>query len=205
MLARQRLDQIRDLLPRARRAGSEGRQVGPAGANTASLYQEVLGLDATQPEGLAGVQRIAGVLAKEVESALAAGDKVPAERYVAWLRALQPNTGLLLKLEARLRALDASALALRTRQQGRYSLSALHIERTRSDLDHQPLDLCTIDQAIDGRTSAQDRDGPEAALLSRMLHRRTFPPPSAVERSPCLTFPSPTFLPSALPWSKSSP
>jgi hypothetical protein len=39
---------------------------------------------------------------------------------VGLIRALQPNDGSLLELEARVRALDASPVVLSTRQQDRY-------------------------------------------------------------------------------------
>ena len=171
IMARQKADQIRELLLRARRACAEGRLIEPADDNAAFLYKAVLALDATQAEAREGTQRIAGVLKKEVEFAAAAGDQARARQYVGLIGSLQPNDGSLPELEARLRALDASPVLLSTRQQDRYSLSAQSIERARSHLDNQPLNLRTLDQAIDeyDRAAALVPDSPGLPLLKERI------------------------------------
>jgi hypothetical protein len=152
LLARQTEDQIRELLLRARRAAAAGRLIEPSielGSETVvAVYKQVLALAPSQPEALAGLERVRAVLARETEFAAFAGDKARAQAYVALLRSLQPNAGALLELEARVQALDASPVVLSARQRDRYGRSAQSIERARSYLDNQRLDLRTITQAL---------------------------------------------------------
>jgi hypothetical protein len=148
-LARLKAERIQELLVRARRNYADGRVIEPAADNAASLYNQVLALDPTQVEAVAGAKRIVGVLAEEVERAAVAGDKGRAEQYIAQIRTLQPADPSLLGLQARLQALNSSPVVLSSRQQDRYSRSAQSIDRARSYLDNQPLNIRTIDQVID--------------------------------------------------------
>jgi len=171
LLARQTADRVRELLLRARRSAAGGRLTEPSTENAAALYQEVLALDPMQTEALAGVERIVAVLTREVEFAAVAGDKARARAYVAQIRSLQPAAGALLELDARVQALEASPVSLSTRQQDRYSLSAQSIDRAKRYLDNQPLDLRTIDQALDeyDRAAALAPSAPGLPLLKERI------------------------------------
>jgi len=147
--ARLKAETIKELLDRAQRDYAEGRLIEPANNNAAHRYKEILVLDPTQLEALAGAKRIVGILAAEAEHVAIAGDQARTQQYIAQIRALQPQDGSLLELDARLNALLASPVVLSARQQQRYNRSAQRIDNAYDVLKNQPLDLRTLDQAID--------------------------------------------------------
>lgn len=147
--ARLKAERIDELLARAKRNYAEGQLIEPASNNAALHYREVLTLEPNQLEALAGAQRIVDILAAEAERTAAAGDRQRTRQYIAQIRSLRPDDDSLRELDARLKALNESPVVLSARQQDRYDRSAQSIERATEMLKTAPLDLRTLDAAVD--------------------------------------------------------
>jgi hypothetical protein len=147
---RQRLTaaRIQQLLAQAKRDSDAGRLLEPPRNNAAEAYREVLALDPSQLEALVGAKRIIRIVAAEAERTAAAGDRGRTQKYIAAIRALQPNDPSLPELAARLRAMQESPVVLSVRRQERYGRSAESIERAYEALQSQPLDQRAIDAAM---------------------------------------------------------
>jgi len=139
---------IAALLAAAKRDYDAGRLIAPLRNNAAEAYREVLALDPTQLDALAGARRIVSIIAAEAERTAAAGDRGRTQQYIAAIRALQPQDPALLELEARLQTMTESPVVLSVRQQERYGRSAENIERAYEALQRQPLDKRAIDAAL---------------------------------------------------------
>lgn len=155
-LAGQKSDRIRELLDRAQRDYQEGRLIEPAKNNAAFRYNEVLALDPSQLEAISGARRIVAILVGEAEHAAIAGDRARAQQYIDQIKELQPQDPSLIELNARLQALSDSPVVLSSRQQFLYGLSSDSVDRGLDRLKNDPLNLRTIDRAIDDYDRAEN-------------------------------------------------
>lgn len=141
--------QIQGLLAAAKTQYAAGALWQPAGSSAADSYRAILTMQPQRPEALAGVQRLANVLADEAEDAEASGNLDSSKQLIDQVQSLQPTHPKLPELQARFQQLQSSPAALDARDRGRLDKAAKYIARAEEDLGHKPLNSRAVDDAID--------------------------------------------------------
>ena len=140
---------VQELLLSAKSELAAGALWQPAGANAADHYREVLKLQPTQPEALAGAQRVANVLVAEAAQTESVGDVYNTRLLLEQVQALQPDHPKLADLQARLEQLQATPTAPDARDRERLDRAAKYMARVEQDLGRSPLDYRAVDSATD--------------------------------------------------------
>jgi serine/threonine protein kinase len=140
---------VQELLLSAKSELASGALWHPAGANAADHYREVLRLQPTQPEALAGAQRVANVLAAEAAQSESVGDVYNTRLLLEQVQSLQPDHPKLADLQARLEQLQSAPTSPDTRDRERLDRAAKYMTRMEQDLGRNPLDYRAVDAATD--------------------------------------------------------
>jgi hypothetical protein len=140
---------VQELLLSAKSELAAGAFWQPAGANAADHYREVLKLQPTQPEALAGAQRVANILVAEAAQTESVGDVYNTRLLLEQVQSLQPDHPKLADLQARLEQLQAAPAVLDARERERLDRAAKYMTKVEQDLGHSPLDYRAVDSATD--------------------------------------------------------
>ena len=140
---------VQELLVTAKSELASGAFWKPAGANAADHYREVLKLQPTQPEALAGARRVANILVAEATQTEAVGDVYNTRLLLDQVQSLQPDHPKLADLQARLDQLQAAPSSPDTRDRERLDRAAKYMARVEQDLGRSPLDYRAVDSATD--------------------------------------------------------
>ena len=162
---------VKELLAIAKKDYTENRLLQPPGGNAAERYREVIRLDPSQAEALAGIRKIADLLATEAERSLQVGRAVAATTLIENVRELQPKHPQLPGLEARLQEIQGTPIALAGRQQSNLEKSERFIAKANEALD-KPLNLKALDTAT-GEFARAAKLVPEAPGLELLRDRIT--------------------------------
>jgi hypothetical protein len=119
----------------------------PAGANAADHYREVLKVQPTQPEALAGAQRVANVLVAEAAQSESVGDVYNTRLLLEQIHSLQPDHPKLADLETRLEQLQSAPTSPDARDRERLDRAAKFMAQVAQDLGRNPLDYHAVDAA----------------------------------------------------------
>jgi serine/threonine protein kinase len=172
--------QIQDLLTAAKSQYRAGALWQPVGSSAADSYRAILTMQPQRTEALAGVQRLANVLADEAEDAEASGNLDSSKRLIDQVQSLQPTHPKLPELQARLEQLQSSPSALDARDRGRLERAAKYIARAEEYLDRKPLDFKAVDDATDQYDRALSA-APKAPGLPSLKERLVAAYPTAVQ------------------------
>ncbi|HKE96712.1 MAG TPA: hypothetical protein VKB34_20550, partial [Povalibacter sp.] len=148
--ARQSQEQeIQRLLAEAKTAYARGSLVSPAGDNAADRYQQVLKLEAEQPDAIAGLQRIAYVLVEEAQHAQSVGDAESLRTLITQIASVQPDHPQLVPLQTALLQLAATPAELSRREATNLDRAAKYVAKSYEYLTRKPFDLRAADLATD--------------------------------------------------------
>jgi serine/threonine protein kinase len=172
--------QIQDLLAAAKTQYAAGALWQPTGSSAADSYRAILTMQPQRAEALAGVQRVANVLADEAEDAEASGDLDSSRQLIDQVQSLQPTHPKLPGLQARFQQLQSSPAALDARDRGRLEKAAKYIARAVESLGRKPLDFKALDDATDQYDKALST-APQAPGLPSLKERLIAAYPTAVQ------------------------
>jgi len=172
--------QIQDLLAAAKTQYRSGALWQPAGSSAADSYRAILTMQPQHAEALAGVERLANVLADEAEDAEASGNLDSSKQLIDQVQSLQPTHPKLPDLQARLQQMQTSPTALDARNRGRLEKAGKYIKRAEEDLDRKPLDFKAVDDATDQYDRALST-APKAPGLPSLKERLVATYPTAVQ------------------------
>jgi hypothetical protein len=178
-LAAQEL-QIKDLLAAAETQYRAGALWQPPGSNAADSYRAILTMQPQRADALAGVQRLANVLAEEAEAAEASGNLDSSRQLIDQVQSLQPTHPKLPGLQERFQQLQSSPTVLDARDRGRLEKAGKYIKRAEEDLDRKPLDFKAVDDATDQYDRALST-APKAPGLPSLKERLVAAYPTVVQ------------------------
>lgn len=142
-------EQVDKLLAQAKRDYSLGFMVEPEGSSAADRYREILRMQPQNADALAGMQRIADVLAAEAAQAASTGNVNTTGRLIALLRSVQPKHPQMESLLASLSAMESQPVSLTRRQQENLDKAARYIAKAHEFLVRRPMNLRMADAATD--------------------------------------------------------
>ena len=140
---------VQELLVAAKSELASGAFWKPAGDNAADHYREVLKLEPTQSEALAGAQRVANILVAEAAQAESVGDVYNTRLLLDQVQSLQPDHPKLADLQSRLEQLQSAPTSPDARDRERLDRAAKYMARVEQDLGRSPLDYKAVDSATD--------------------------------------------------------
>jgi serine/threonine protein kinase len=172
--------QIQDLLAAAKTQYAAGALWQPTGSSAADSYRAILTMQPQRAEALAGMQRVADVLADEAEDAEASGNLDSSRQLIDQVQSLQPFHRKLPALQARFQQLQSSPTALDARDRSRLEKAAKYIARAVENLDRKPMNFKSLDDATDQYDKALST-APQSPGLPSLKERLIAAYPAAVQ------------------------